>query len=212
MDNRTVTRKATKSEANFKPDKWQAKRPQVTLRNVAKMIVAGLPLEDEGFGAQVNLTLDVLKRLKRGHKIALEVAYIFSRKCPQQERGDVFQELSLKLIEHGALTMGLAYAVARCDWADWWRRYSIRQHLSLDMSALDEDGNTVQFSDLLVGEVEFEAKVIAEMDARALYNSLPPDIRGIVSKRLIGKPTTNTERSKLKRYIAQRPVALANYV
>ncbi|GAH01794.1 unnamed protein product, partial [marine sediment metagenome] len=55
--------------------------------------------------------------------------------------------------------MKLAYAIARCDWIDFWKRYKIRQHLSLDSVTEDESGNPVTLAEMLVGETEFERKM-----------------------------------------------------
>ena len=73
-------------------------------------------------------------------KTVLKMAYIFSRKVPRQEREDFFQDIALILLEKQIDNQRLAYAIARCDWRDWWKKYKIRQHYSLDSVTEDEAG------------------------------------------------------------------------
>lgn len=50
--------------------------------------------------------------------------------------------------------------------------------------------------------LEFESSVLASYDTARLFNALPKDIKEIVAKRYSNTPTTNTERSRLKRYVS----------
>ena len=59
----------------------------------------------------------------------------------------------------------------------------------------DADGNEIRASELLVGEVEFEAKEIDFLDASASWKKLPKAIKPIVQKRLVGS-SFNTNRAQ----------------
>jgi hypothetical protein len=184
-----------------------------TYRNVAKMFASALPLAGEEFGEAVNNYLEEIKRLPKGAKVALRSAYIFSRKVPAQEREDLFQELALAILEAKVEDERLAYAIARCDWRNWWQKYMTRSHYlagSLNATIEDADGQAVEFGELLVGEVEFERKMIGQVDGQALYAKLPEAIKQVVNKRLIGKPTTSTERMRLQAFIRTRPTILVS--
>jgi len=172
----------------------------VTYRHIAKAICAHLPIEGAEFGKQVSQVLETINKLPVGQRYILKSAYIFSRKCPKQEREDVFQELVLKLLESKADSEGLCYAVARCDWKNWFAKYAIRQHYSLDV-ATDDDGHECTYADLLVGEVDWERRQIETLDAETIYCLFPTDIQNIITKRLIGKPTSGKERIKLMRHL-----------
>ena len=79
----------------------QAKRIP-TLHNMAKWLASGLPLEGEDFGQQVQTVereLLLLTKRSKSSLLALQTAYVFSRKVPRQERQDVFQELFLTLYQ-----------------------------------------------------------------------------------------------------------------
>jgi len=173
----------------------------ITYRNIATMLAKALPVEDTEFTIKVNEYLEVIKAMPREHKVALKAAYIFSRKVPREEREDLFQELALTLLKHKTKDDKLAYAIARCDWRNWWAKYRIRQHYSLDMVIDSDNGNPITLSEMLVGEVEFERKMDGKLDGQAIWHKLPSNIKAIVSKRLIGKALNNTERSQLSRWI-----------
>jgi len=165
------------------------------------MMAKALPVEDTEFTTKVNEYLKAIKAMPKEHKAALKAAYIFSRKVPREEREDLFQELALTLLKHKTKDDKLAYAIARCDWQNWWSKYKIRQHYSLDMVIDTDDGNPVTLGETLVGEVEFERKMDGKLDAQAIWQKLPGNIKAIVNKRLIGKALNNTERSQLSRWV-----------
>jgi len=173
----------------------------ITYRHIAKMLVKALPVEDTEFTDKVNQYLATIKAMPKEHKAALKAAYIFSRKVPCEEREDLFQELALTLLKAKTKDEKLAYAIARCDWRNWWSKYRIRQHYSLDMVIENNNGDPVTLGETLVGEVEFEHKMNGKIDGERLYQKLPHNINAIVNKRLIGKALNNTERSQLNRWI-----------
>jgi len=175
---------------------------QVTYRDIAKMLASALPVEGEEFGVKVNEYLETIKALPREAKLAMKVAYIFSRKVPRQEREDIFQDIALAVFKVKARDERLAYAIARCDWRNWWEKYSIRQHYSLDSIVEDDDGNPITFAELLVGEVEFERKMNGKLDAERLWDKLPERIKPIVYERLIGKALNSSKRNILNRWVS----------
>jgi len=173
----------------------------VTYRHIAKMLASALPIQGAEFGQKVNQYLETIKGMNIETKNALKSAYIFSRKAPREEREDLFQDIALAVYKAKTKDAKLAYAIARCDWKDFWKKYKIRQHLSLDSVTSDDTGNPITLGEMLVGEVEFERKQCDKLDAEAMYNSLPVAIKPIIDKRLIGKALNNSERNKLNRYV-----------
>ena len=160
---------------------------QVTYRRIAKMLASKLPVEGEEFGLKVEEYLTAIKAMPQETKTALKVAYVFSRKVPDEEREDLFQDIVLAVSKAKTSDEKLAYAIARLDWLDWWRRYKIRRHTSLDSVVEGEDSEST-LAELLVGETEFENKMDGKMDAELIWNNLPEDIKPLVLKRLQGKP------------------------
>ena len=173
----------------------------ITYRHIAKMLASALPVEGKEFGLKVELYLDTMKRLPQEAKTALKSAYIFSRKVPREEREDLFQDIALAVLKIKTKDERLAYAIARCDWQDFWKKYKIRQHYSLDSVVDYSEGNPVTLGELLVGETEFERKMDGKLDAERIYNLLPLHIQPIIDKRLIGKALNSSERNKLNRYV-----------
>jgi hypothetical protein len=95
----------------------------------------------------------------------------------------------------------LAYAIARCDWLNWWKKYKIRQHYSLDTIIEDEDGNPKQLAELVIGEVDFEYKIDGKVDAERIWHKLPSNIKDIVKLRLLGQALTSNQRVTLHRWV-----------
>lgn len=174
---------------------------EVTHRDISKMLASALPIEYEEFSEQVEANLDTIKKLPVEAKHALKVAYVFSRKVPREERQDLFQELALTVLKLKTKDERLAYAIARCDWKDFWKAYRIRQHYSLDSITEDDEGNPVTLAETIVGEVEFERKMNGKLDAHRIWSKLPDLIKPLVSRRLLGYALNPTERQQMSRYI-----------
>jgi hypothetical protein len=174
---------------------------KVTYRDIAKMLASALPVEGEEFGEKVEANLKTIKSLSTEAKNALKSAYIFSRKVPKQEREDFFQDIALKLFEANTSEQRLAYAVARCDWLNWWKKFKVRQHYSLDTIIEDEDGNPKQMAELIIGEVDFEYKMDGKVDAERIWHKLPDKIKPIIQHRLLGQALNQNERKRLSRWV-----------
>ena len=165
---------------------------QEELTQVAKMMARAIS-PDEEFGENTRIILGELRGLEPECRLALKEAYIWSRKAPAEEREDLFQELFLRLWEGKVEDEKLAYSVARCDWRDWWRKYKVREHYSLDKPLGDaEDSKTL--SETLVGEAEFEAKMCLHMDCQAILNAMPRYVKEAATRRLYGRPIRPNER------------------
>jgi len=173
----------------------------VTYRNVAVMLAKSLPVDGEQFTLKIEEILDTIKKLPQASKVALKCAYIFSQKAPVEERGDLFQDLALAIYKAQTSDERLAYALARCDWKDWWAKYKIRQHYSLDLVVEDEDGSPVTLSELIVGECDFELRMNGKLDAERIWDKLPDTIKPIVQNRLLGKALTHQERNTLNYWV-----------
>lgn len=174
---------------------------KVTYRNIAIMLASSLPVEGEDFRNRVEINLKAIQSLSTEAKNALRSAYIFSRKVPRQEREDLFQELALAVLKACTKDEKLAYAIARCDWRDWWKKYKIRQHYSLDSVTEDEDGNPATLGELIIGESEFELKMDGKLDAQRIWHKLPSNIKPIIQHRLLGQALNQNERKQLSRWV-----------
>lgn len=189
---------------------------KVSYRDIAKMLVKAMPVELEAFSDKVNGYLDTIKAMPGEAKIALKSAYIFSRKVPREEREDLFQDLALAILKTKTGDERLAYAIARCDWRNWWSKFRIRQHYSLDQVIDHDDGSPITLGEMIVGECEFELKIDGDLDGQRIWDRLPSNIKPLILKRLEGKPIitryqkgrpkseatlTDCERKRLNRWI-----------
>ena len=186
---------------------------QVEFRTIAKFLVKHLALDGQEFGAKVEETTATIRKLKPAQRTALKAAYVFANKVPRDERQDLFQELVLALLERSTKEEKLAYAIARCDWIDWWKRFTTKQQyarVSLQSTVEDADGNETELSELIVGECEFERKMDGLLDGKALWAKLPNEIQAIVQKRLLGKALLKAEHNKLAYFARRHPMLLGS--
>ena len=173
----------------------------ITYRNIAIMLVKAMPVEDQEFSDKVNEYFNIILKMPQHAKVALRSAFIFSQKVPREERQDLFQDIALAILKARTKDERLAYAIARCDWRDWWRKYKIRQHYSLDTVTEDSEGNPVTLGELIIGECEFEFKYDGKIDAERIWHKLPDKIKPIVQNRLLGQALTHTERNTLNYWV-----------
>lgn len=186
---------------------------RLDFRKLAKWYAASLPLDGEEWGAAVSETeAAFLKLTKRTiERLSVEMSYVFSRKVPEQESRDVFNSLYLLLRERGIYDVGLAYAVARDWWRDYWRAYKVRQHYSLD-APVSAEPEAATYGDLLVGVCDFEAQMIGKVDGDSLLSQLPEHIQRIVRRKLDGYPVSKRDSCQLRMWVNTRPTVLAQYV
>jgi hypothetical protein len=165
---------------------------QANYQQIARAAVGAPSFEnDQEYIDLIKSTAREFDKLSVNAKLAIEAAYVFSRKVPMTERQDFFQELVLAILEAGTENAAFAYTIARRDWQDFWRSYKLHSQFYqgyLSEVILNSDGEETELSELLVGEVEFENKQIDKLDSRALWQQIPKDIQVLITKRLQGKP------------------------
>lgn len=190
---------------------------------LAKVLAGGNGqfFDDQQFIALQVQNSKAIDKLGTNAKLAIQAAYIFSRKVPANERQDLFQELVTAVLESGTEKLAFAYTIARRDWQNWYKSYKLHSQFyggHLSDTILNSDGEETELAELLVGEVEFERRQIDKLDSQSLWYQIPVDIQKLVMKRLQGKPLgtsrsrkggrpkqsqtlNNTERSRLNRYV-----------
>ena len=174
-------------------------------RDIAKMLVKALPVENEEFGLKVEEYITIIKSLSPEAKTALKCAYIFASKAPKEEREDLYQSLFLAIWKVKPDSEQLAYAIARCDWLDWWKSYKIKQHLNLESITDSDDNNPDNLADMIIGSVEYETRYDGKIEAETIWSKIPSDIKPIILKKLSGKALTSGKR-KVGKVKIQSPI------
>jgi len=194
---------------------------KATYQQVSKAMLGPNFDRDDSFIELVKQTAKQVESLGINAKLAIEAGYIFSRKVPQNERQDLFQELVTAILDSGTEDAAFAYTIARRDWQNWWAQYKLHSQYYqgyLSETITNSDGEETELAELLVGEVEFENRQINKLDAERLWQQIPAHIQQLVTKRLQGKPLgaprrckagkpknsgtlKNTERSRLNRWV-----------
>ena len=154
--------------------------------------------DDNTFIELAKSTSQAISKLNANAKLAIQAAYIFSRKVPTNEREDLFQELALAVLTSGTNNPAFAYTIARRDWQNWYKSFKLHSQFYggyLSETLTNSDGEETELAELLVGEVEFERKQIDKLDSQSLWYRIPAEIQKLVMKRLQGKPLgTNRNR------------------
>lgn len=176
--------------------------------------------EDQFIALQGDIS-KAIDKLDINAKLAIQAAYIFSRKASASERQDLFQELLTAVLASGTERLSFAYAIVRRDWQNWYKSYKLHSQFYsgyLSKTILNSDCEETELAELLVGEVEFERKQIDKLDSQSLWYQIPANIQQLVMKRLQGKPLgaprnrkagqpkssgtlNNTERQRLNRWV-----------
>ena len=203
---------------------------KASYQQIAKAAISHSFEDDDEYIELVKHTASEYSKLSDNQKLAIEAAYIFSRKVPSNERQDLFQELVCAVLDSETDNPAFAYTIARRDWVDWWRSYKLHSQFHegyLSETLTNSEGEETELAELLVGEVEFEAKQIDKLDARHLWQQIPKDIQKLVVKRLRGRPLgsprnrgkgrpkssgslDNTERQRLNRWTKANSHLLLN--
>lgn len=175
---------------------------KIDYRQISRIFTQALPIDDSERLEVTNSYIRQIKALPVEAKIALRSAYIFSAKVPREEREDLFQDIALTLLKARLGDEKLAYAIARCDWIDFWKSYKHRQHYSLDAQweshLANEEGSPLTLAEVIVGEAEFEAKMDGKIEDNRIWGSLPDNIKPLIAKRLLGQTIITRYKSEPK--------------
>jgi hypothetical protein len=129
---------------------------------------------------------------------------------PGEEREDIVQTLAEHLIKTKPNSGKLAFVICKHLIADWWRNYmETRQFETFGLYDVLDDNEGITLEETLSSEYDYVKRLDNDIDAENLLGSLPGEIQKIIQKRLLGLGTTNTERSKLHRFIETNPMQLA---
>lgn len=147
-----------------------------------------------------------------------EVAKIFSwnlNHVPYEEREDMLQSLSLKVLETTPNNSRTLMTICYNYVADWWRKYSANKHnVSLEDTIMTPAGEERQWRKTIVNTISSEIAhdaVIGHSAAVTLWEQLPENIQEVVAKRLKGEALNDVERKRLNRYIHEHPALLEEY-
>lgn len=172
---------------------------QASYQTIAKAAIGGANFaDDKAYMALIQSTRKSFENLTPNGQLAIEAAFVFSRKVPQNERQDLFQELLTAVLASGTENAAFAYAIVRRDWQNWYSSYKLHSQFYqgyLSETITDAEGQETELAELLVGEIEFERRQIDKLDAQKLWLQIPKHIQKLVLKRVLGKPL-GTQRKR----------------
>jgi hypothetical protein len=173
---------------------------RVTYRQIARVLVKGLPLDDDEVAGKVDEYTKAIEAMPEEARVALKAGYIFSSKVPLDERRDMFQELFYAVLRKDTKDEGVAYMTARGKWLDelgCGEHKKKRQPVSSLNRVTVLDNQEVELIDTLVGMDDLEDKVIERIEAQRIYRELPRHIKLIVKKRFRGEKLQPSEKRLL---------------
>ncbi|MBA7559795.1 hypothetical protein ES708_01410 [subsurface metagenome] len=194
----------------------------VSCRQIAKVLARGMPVEGEEYSQIIEGYIKTLEALPDEQLQALRASYIFSGQAPQEERQDLFQELVSHTLtalssydSHITDLEAFCYTVAKHKWNDFWDKKKRRKEIlnggfvSLNEPVQTREKEEIDLQELIAGEVKSESKLISELNAQAVFSTLPDKIKAIVQKRLDnkrqkrGRTISSAECTMLWRYAKQ---------
>ncbi|GEM_PF-3431063 len=127
-----------------------------------------------------------------------------------EDRKDVLQELAAHLLAHPPPSGAYATVMCRNRVFEWNRSFMRARHFSFQEKVavachgeLDRDFEDTYLATLM-GTLEFAAEVEAQVDAArqvsAIWGQVPPHLRAIIGKRVLGVRLTKAEQSTLNRF------------
>jgi len=173
---------------------------RVTYRQIARVLVKGLPLDDSEIASKVDEYTKAIEAMPEEARVALKAGYIFSSKVPLEERGDMLEELTLAVLRKNTKSEGVAYMTARGKWLDelGCGEHKKKRHPTDSLNEVTVlDNQEVELIDTLVGEADLEDKAINRIEAQRIYRELPRHIKLIVKKRFRGEVLSAKERKTL---------------
>jgi len=183
---------------------------RVTYRQIAKILVRALPLDDEELDNKIEEYTRAIEAMPEQARFALQSAYIFSSKVPPKEREDLFQDIVCAVLRKKKSNDdgSVAYVTGRGKWLDRLppppeRRCHKKKHhptSSLNEVIADDNGHKVELIDTLVGEANLEDKVIERIEAQRIYRELPRHIKLLVKKRFRRERLSHREKDILSLY------------
>ena len=131
-------------------------------------------------------------------KQVAKILQYWAKRVPIDERLDLVQTLSEKLLKEAPPTIKLAFVTMKRDTIDYMRNYYCfeKSKLSLD-TPTGEDHNTT-LGDIIPDTFEFSVVSDLKLDTARLLREMGGDVRGIVGRKLAGVRLTNEEKQKLE--------------
>lgn len=126
-----------------------------------------------------------------------QVAKMMKGKVPDQDQGDIQDEIIARCADRQVRYKGFAVTVAKQAIVDHWRRERYRQMASLDWEIVDTEGNKVKVIDTLQAhEQDFEELAFK----RDLLANIPVRLIKIATKKVAGYPLTEADSKYLRRF------------
>jgi len=176
---------------------------RVTCRQIARVLVKGLPLNDDEVAGKVDEYTKAIEAMPEKTRHALQSAYIFSSKVPPEEREDLFQDIVYAVLQKSKDGEGVAYMTGRGKWLDGLGcgEHKKKRHPSSSLNeVITTEGQDIELGETLVGTDDLEDKVIERIEAQKIYLELPRHIKLIVKKRFRGELISPKEKRQLLKY------------
>ena len=179
---------------------------KVTYRQIARLLVRELPLDNEERVGKVDEYTKAIEAMPEQARLALQSAYIFSSKVPPKEREDLFQDIVYAVLQKskdGKDGGGVAYMTGRGKWLDGLGcgEHKKKRQPSVSLNeVITEQGRQIEVGETIVGMDDLEDKVINRVEAQRIYRELPRHIKLLVKRMFRGEALLPKERSMVFRY------------
>lgn len=151
---------------------------------------------------QITETSDALsRRLGIKSQELQNILGYWMRKSPPNNYEDSIQEISLAWMEQLPSTGGLAFAIARHQVSERWKRlYTRKRKDAINLDEALDDGSGRTQGEFIVDQVNYEALMCEEMDTTRTWAKLPEWVQALVQKKLDGENVNGWRAKQLKEW------------
>ena len=109
-----------------------------------------------------------LDKLTKQQRSVVCLAYVFAHKVPKAESEDMFQELSLALLESKHTKESCLYITAKHVWALWFKRWYLKSEteVATDFDYVEEVSQKIGINEIALEELEKVSPEIAEVSSK----------------------------------------------
>ena len=136
------------------------------------------------------------RKLHFPRKQLARILCYWAKRVPIDEREDLIQELTLKVLAEAPESLKLAFVIMKRDTIDYMRKFYTFEKSRLSLDTPTSEDSTL--GDIIPDTFEFTEVVNLKADTARLLAEMGATIRGIVGRKLAGVRLTNEEKRQLE--------------
>ena len=138
------------------------------------------------------------QRLHFPEKQIAKILQYWAKRAPIDEREDLVQTLTIKLLDESPESIKLAFCIMKRDTIDFMRKFYTYDKSKLSIDTPTSENTTI--GDMIPDSFEFSTVVDLKLDTAKLLHDMGSEVSAIVGRKLSGVKLTNGEKAKLEAF------------